>query len=243
MSTTTQSDTSSLLLIELQRGFTLLEMAIVLTIIGLLLGGLLMPLSAQVEQRQISETQKALDVIKEALIGFAASHSAADTKPYLPCPDTTNDGQEDRTGTSCTNQEGNVPWATLGIADVDSWGNRFRYRVTAAFSNSATGFTLSSVGDITIRDAAPPGGNVVAASIPAIITSHGKNGLGAFGQSGGTNPAPTGADELANTNSDTIFVSRTPSDAAAPSGEFDDVVTWLSPNILFNRMISAQRLP
>jgi prepilin-type N-terminal cleavage/methylation domain-containing protein len=40
-------------------GFTLVEMAIVLVIVGLLLGGLLMPLSAQIEQRRIGETQKA----------------------------------------------------------------------------------------------------------------------------------------------------------------------------------------
>ncbi|MGE5028235.1 MAG: type II secretion system protein, partial [Betaproteobacteria bacterium] len=135
---------------RLQQGFTLVEMSIALVIIGLLLGGLLSPLAAQVEQRQISETQKELDEIREALIGFAASHPAADSKPYLPCPDTTNDGLEDRTGTACTNQEGRVPWATLGIAEADSWGNRFRYRVTAAFSNSATGFTLSSPGDISV---------------------------------------------------------------------------------------------
>ncbi len=56
-------------------GFTLVEMAIVLVIVGLLLGGLLMPLSAQVEQRRIGETQKALDEIKEALVGFAIANT------------------------------------------------------------------------------------------------------------------------------------------------------------------------
>ena len=42
------------------RGFTLIEMAIVLVIITILIGGLAVPLSAQIQARRISETQKTL---------------------------------------------------------------------------------------------------------------------------------------------------------------------------------------
>ncbi|MCK7493185.1 MAG: hypothetical protein MZW92_18280 [Comamonadaceae bacterium] len=28
-----------------------------------------------------------------------------------------------------------------------------------------------------------------------------------------------------------------------PDGEFDDIVTWLSPNVLYNRLIAAGQLP
>ena len=63
-----------------QNGFTLIEMAIVLMIVGLLLGGLLVPLSAQMDQRNISDTQKAMSEIKEALIGYAMANGR------LPCP-------------------------------------------------------------------------------------------------------------------------------------------------------------
>jgi len=233
-------------------GFTLVEMAIVLVIVGLLLGGLLMPLSTQVEQRRISETQKALDEIREALIGFAASHVDAINHPFLPCPDKTvaggvgtpNDGQEDRNvvGT-CVVSEGNLPWATLSVADADSWGNRFHYRVTAAFSNSATGFTLANSGDITVQSSAI-GGTAVATNVPVAVLSYGKNGFGATNFSGGINPAPTSADELENTAGvATTFVSHIRTDVSAPAGEFDDIVTWISPNTLYNRMISAGNLP
>lgn len=233
-------------------GFTLVEMAIVLVIVGLLLGGLLMPLSTQVEQRRISETQKALDEIKEALIGYAASHVDASNHPFLPCPDKTvaggvgtpNDGQEDRNvvGT-CVVSEGNLPWVTLGGADADSWGNRFHYRVTAVFSDSATGFALTSAGDITVQSAAI-GGTAVATSVPAAVLSYGKNGFGATNFSGGINPAPTSADELENTAGvATTFVSHIRTDVGTPAGEFDDIVIWLSPNILFSRMIAASALP
>jgi hypothetical protein len=40
------------------------------------------------------------------------------------------------------------------------------------------------------------------------------------------------------------FVSRAPADnPAAAGGVFDDVVAWVSPNVLFNRMVAAGTLP
>ncbi len=41
-----------------------------------------------------------------------------------------------------------------------------------------------------------------------------------------------------------MLVSRDASDnPRAPGGAYDDVVLWISPNILYNRMVAAQRLP
>lgn len=225
-------------------GFTLVEMAIVLVIIGLLLGGLLMPLSAQVEQRKNSETQKALDEINQALIGFAASQ----TPPHLPCPDktggggagTANDGLEDFTAATglCAVTEGNIPWATLGVADVDGWGNRIHYSVTALYSSRppAATFTLASTGTLSVCTTSACT-TTTAIALPVIVLSYGKNGFGAINSAGIANPAPTSADELANTDLNASFVSHT------PSATFDDIVTWLSPNILLNRMVTAGRLP
>jgi len=61
-------------------GFTLIELAMVLFIVSLLIGGMLMPLSAQNEIRGRQETDKALANIREALIGFAVVNGR------LPCP-------------------------------------------------------------------------------------------------------------------------------------------------------------
>ena len=57
------------------RGFTLIELAVSIFIIALVLGAILVPLATQVEQRQISETQKTLEDAKEALLGFALANS------------------------------------------------------------------------------------------------------------------------------------------------------------------------
>ncbi|MCX7165450.1 MAG: prepilin-type N-terminal cleavage/methylation domain-containing protein [Rhodocyclales bacterium] len=61
-------------------GFSLIELAVVLFIVSLLIGGLLMPLSAQHEIRGRQETDKALANIGEALLGFAVINGR------LPCP-------------------------------------------------------------------------------------------------------------------------------------------------------------
>lgn len=208
-------------------GFTLVEMAVVLVIVGLMLGGFLMPLSAQIDQRNFSETQKSLSDIKDALMGYAMSHPATDGHPYLPCPDTDGDGAENRTAGVCTNTYGDLPWADLGLYGKDSWNNLYGYRVSNAFSDNTTGFTLSSSGNITIKDAS--GGNNLASSVPVVIFSKGKNGAG------------SGADESENSNNDATFVSHTP--ASTSGNEFDDIVVWLPTAILLNRMVAAGKLP
>lgn len=209
-------------------GFSLVEMAVVLMIVGLLLAGFLMPLSAQMDLRNDNETQKELSELRDALIGFALSNGASSGKPYLPCPDSDGNGFENReVSGQCTNIDAQVPWATLGLGQSDSWNNAYRYRVTAAFANSNTGFALSTSRDILILEAA--GGNTLASNVPAVILSKGKGGNG------------SGADEQENSDGDTIFVSHTPSSQAG--NEFDDIVVWVPAAVLFNRMVAAGRLP
>ncbi|MGH8758072.1 MAG: type II secretion system protein [Burkholderiales bacterium] len=232
------------------RGFSLIEVAIAVFIIALVLGGILVPLSTQVEQRKTGETQKTLDDIRQALLGFALAYG------YLPCPDMTtagpgaNDGQEDVNAGVCVTNEGNLPWATLGVTGYDSWGNRHRYRVHPSFSQRApaTLFTLSTTSNLQVCADQGCGTSLttVTDGPPAVVLSHGKNGYGAINSITNTvNPAPTSLGELANTNgtADTIYVSHTQSDIGSTTGEFDDNVVWLSREILLNRMVAGGRLP
>lgn len=228
-----------------QHGFTLVEIAIVLVIVGLMIGGLITPLSIQLEQRKVGETQKALEDAREALVGFALRNG------YLPCPAiSASNGLEARAGNRCYGERrsGYLPWATLGLGKLDSWNHLFRYSVTPAFSDSAALFNLSTPRDISIatRDAAGTLQPATAVNdIPAVILSHGKNGYGATGDQGSpvANAAGANPDEQLNAASDTSFITRYASDnSAAPGGEYDDIVVWLSPNILFNRMVAVQKI-
>lgn len=222
------------------KGFTLFELAIVLIIISILAGGLFVSLGAQIEQQQRHATQQTLNDIRDALLGFAASHYATDGKPYLPCPDTDGDGIENRNGVLCTQYSGQIPWSDLGLGNQDAWGNRFDYRVEKAFSQRDNGFTLASNATIKVCEQATCT-TVLGNGLPLVILSHGPNGLGATNSQNKLLPAAVSADEIENTNADAIFVSHTPTPIG--TNEFDDLLVWLSPNTLYNRMIAAGRLP
>jgi prepilin-type N-terminal cleavage/methylation domain-containing protein len=74
-----------------QRGFTLIEMAIVLVIITILIGGLAMPLSAQIQARRIAETRQVLEEAREAIIGYAMSNTTPSSCACVFMADTTLD--------------------------------------------------------------------------------------------------------------------------------------------------------
>lgn len=237
-------------------GFTLVELAMVLIIVALLAGGMMISVSAQYDLRNVSETQKTLEQAQEALLGFAAANGRL-PRPATSAADGTERSTPCATESDCT---GFIPWQSLGIKKSDSWGKLVRYSVTPAFANSA--FTLASTGTKKIqgRDGS---GNVIyllgqaaecnatnRSCSPAVVFSHGKLRLGtsedgvALGGSTATSVDENGNDTGSTAAPGTTFVSRTPTDnTAASGGEFDDLVTWLSPNVLFNRMIAAGRLP
>lgn len=225
---------------RISSGFSLIEMAIVLFIVALLLGGLLPTVSSQMEQQHRSETRKQLNEIQQALIGFAVINKRL---PFAACgtiaTGNTNAGVEliPASAALCTTGASDnavLPWVTLGVGETDGWGKRFSYFVSPNFS-AMGGFALTTTSSLQILN----GGSTISNGTPAIIISHGTNGLGAY-ISQGTKISNTsaGADEITNsTSSTTSFVSKD----VTPS--YDDQIVWLSPNILFNRMVAAGKLP
>jgi prepilin-type N-terminal cleavage/methylation domain-containing protein len=215
------------------RGFTLVEMAIGLAIIALLLGMLMVPLGTQMDQQRYGETQRQLDLARDAVIGFALATGR------LPCPATPTiaTGAAGAGTENCALAEGVVPWAAIGVPETDAWGRRLTYRVTVAFADAPAVGTLSSFlltdsGDMTITNGAVN----IATQVPAVIVSHGKNGLGAF-DTNGVQIAGAAGNELENANGNTTFISRT----NAP--DFDDLLIWVSASVLKSRMVAAGRLP
>lgn len=228
-------------------GFTLVEMAIVMVIVGLMLGGLMTSLSQTTENSRRSDVQAQLAEISEALYGFAQANGR------LPCPaiPTSTGAEQPAGGGVCSRQHGFVPSATLGLKGavnvdgllLDPWNQPIRYSVTAANSSAFTtagGMQARTMAGLTpdlriCRQA--PCTNLVAGSIPVVILSMGKN-WAVF----------TSADEVGNGGETTVGSYRIASDRDFVSttyneSTFDDSITWISPNILYTRMIAAGKLP
>jgi len=242
-----------------QRGFTLIEVAMVMLIMALLLGSLLAPLTAQIDQQKITETKKSLAEIREALIGFAIINGR------LPCPSdkTTASGSVNAGGIeagkevlSCTTDATNsgvVPWVTLGVRETDAWGRRFTYRVNSAFATNAPFFSLTSLGTLDVYSTASGAtpacpadfSGRIATNVPAIIISHGKNGFGAYTSQGGAPMSTTGADvsEKENADVESCYMEKEIDLNPSTAPTYDDVLIWIPPTILFNRMVAAGKLP
>jgi prepilin-type N-terminal cleavage/methylation domain-containing protein len=231
-----------------QGGFSLLEMAVVLIILGFVLGALLVPIQAQRQQLYQSQTENTLETAKRALTGYAQ------TKGRLPCPAIVGSGGSEKPlgGGACTQQIGLLPAATLGIQPVnsdgfvvDAWNNPIRYAVTQ--SNTASFTTLNQISNIGISALTPDlriCGTSTAASCTATtnLTNNAVVVIYSLGPTG--SQASGGADETENLNAvanvDTVFVSHEPSQAAG--NEFDHMMVWISPYVLYNAMIEAGQL-
>jgi hypothetical protein len=83
----------------------------------------------------------------------------------------------------------------------------------------------------------------LASNVPAVLVSYGPNGWGGHNVNGSKLADPTSADELENTNAGPNFVSRTPTNANSTSGEFDDLVVWISDGLLRGRVCPAGGCP
>lgn len=267
------------------RGFTLVELLMVLFVVGLLLGGLLVPLSTKLEQERRDQTAQSLTEIKELLLGYAVINGR------LPCPDcpdgTTgtcnavaaanrNDGISDWGGTvgarTCQTDVGNLPWTELQSPRFDAWGRHFTYRVSPSFSReSHTGtpcstltigvsFELCTPGDIDIYTtySTPPytATPTVAENVPAVVVSHGADAYEAAQtnqqvenyERNPINPE-TGAAILSAYSASNyaagvfIYTDFSRDNSLSPPTRFDDIVMWLPPSLLMNRMIVSGKLP
>lgn len=255
------------------KGFTLVEMAIVLAIVTLLLTSLVPTISSQIEQRKISETKAKLIEIQQALIGFAIINGR------LPCPaqssletGSANAGLEARKDTTCacatagggiasadaarvactsTSVMGVLPWASLGITETDAWDRRFTYRVTRNFADDigveTPGCTpeVSSPTTSSFALCSPGVLNILASAGGTTIAPDVPAVFISHGMNGAGAYDSSGTQFSASSNSDEI--ENSDNDASFVSHEFmtsyDDLLAWISPSILGSKMLAAGKLP
>lgn len=255
-------------MMDRQQGFTLIELSIVILIMGLILGGLVMPLSVQRENARLKDAMQQLAEVEEALTGFALANG------YLPCPATpSSNSAAAASAGGCVRQHGFVPASTLGLAGarnadnllLDPWASPLRYSVSAADVDSDGNWDFTAVGemrDITIAGLLPDlavcrtaagssasacadAATTLSATAPYVLLSLGKdwatsNGADQLENLGSTvGGGPSGASyAVANDN---VFVSRGRS--LQSGNEYDDVIAWSSPMNLYQRLVAGGQLP
>jgi len=111
-----------------RRGFTLLEMAFVLVVIGILVGFGAQMLPPLVKQAKLKEDRAFVKQTKTAIIGYAL---AAGKLPYA--------ATNPNTGTSVNNQARYyLPWATLGVNGQDAYQKTLFYAVDPYLANTTS---------------------------------------------------------------------------------------------------------
>jgi prepilin-type N-terminal cleavage/methylation domain-containing protein len=184
-----------------QRGFSLIEIAIGLMIIGLIASSMIASIRQQTEQRRVAETKSSLSQARDAVIAYLTSQGR------LPCPaSATSNGQEAILSNSsgiitCTLEAGFLPAVTLGMTSLDATGNlnngwddgtgaattrprAFRYGVSNLAAPVANAFTSPGLGapsSSTRRNdvqTAINGGNALFVCASALGISGGTNRCG-----------------------------------------------------------------
>ncbi len=266
------------------RGFSLIEMAVVMLIMGSLLSGLLVALTQTSDNTRITTAKSQMIKIEEALYAFAQAHGR------LPCPATSvSNGYEspDDGSGDCTQTHGFVPSASLSLYSrvnddalmLDPWSNPYRYSVAPYEVDPADGGWVDSTdadGDFAFTDrqslramygnnnmtnelgfntgepssmlriceAYDCSGDVYSQVSPAIVLSMGPNWINMIDDCS----VVTDTDEVENAGAVTdgdycLSNTNTFVDTEYNEENFDDIIIWLSPYILFSRMIDATQLP
>lgn len=218
------------------RGYTLVELAIVITILGIIIAAGVAAYTLYLKDSRYQATERALSMAQVSIAGFRSLHG------HYPCPASptaqpgdADYGYQDCTGSSLLSTNsvrtpalanpnimiGTIPFRELNISErnaYDGYNNRLTYAVTQGLTDSVT--YDNAIGGISLIDSA--GMSVVdpADSGHFVVLSHGPNGDGAYTRDGVALPCTASTAETDNCNADHAFV------VSGLLNDFDDEVAY-----------------
>jgi len=206
------------------RGFTLIEIAIVMVIIGLLAGGGVSLMGILSERKTRNETIEYLNEAKAALVNFARINGR------LPWADSSGDGLED-SGVST----GSFPYGTLRTGPADPQKRALRYALNSALGTGLSG-TCSALRSGLTGSPLVVDSDGATASFPvaAVLLSSGPQDADGDGNVFDDVTAGTHLGDNRDGNPNYI---RHPPDAG-----FDDMVVYLSEYTLYGEICGSPNL-
>lgn len=213
--------------LEREKGFTLIEIAIVMVIIGLVMGGGLVIMRTLTDRKFRNESIDYLNSAKKAVITFAQINGR------FPFADTNADGNEDANQT-----RGDLPYLTIGMAPSDPYKRPIAYEINANLITNINNITnmvtscnalmtgLSGRPQVLDADAGAGSASPVAAVIVSAgpMNADGAGGLRCFDAIAGSGNNTTGTPNYV----------RNP-----PNQTFDDLVVYITENELFGEMCES----
>ncbi len=225
-----------------ESGFTLVEMAIVIMIGGILLAFMGSALLSYMKKNRIVTTEHRINVVKESIVQYLSVNGR------YPCAARrnvnaahVNFGREISTDCNAAGvvagtvrvavaapvgavRIGALPTRTLNLPDeyaIDGWGKRFTYAVT---EDQATNLLYQADGGvISVVDRS---GNSLVTPVNTahfVIVSHGTTGMGGYTLGGNLSIPCAGASyDKENCDDDNIFRSTLVNSAANTANFFDD---------------------
>ncbi len=222
-----------------ESGFTLVEVALVVVIGGLMLALFGDSLTNMIKESKVRTTETRLAEISDALRRYSSYNS------MLPCPASRTLATSDvnyglpagtgvcntatvpagtvRDATTATEEVriGMVPTRTLNLPDdygYDAWGSRFIYAVTESMTDTATYDAQNSAVEIT--------GNPTPAAF--VVVSVGKDKEGGYSVAGGAGPACNAMGsqiDIENCDDDRTFTNALQS-SADNANYYDDYISF-----------------
>ncbi|MFZ0240917.1 MAG: type II secretion system protein [Desulfobacterales bacterium] len=205
-------------LLTQQRGFSLIEIAIVMVIIGLLAGGGISVMGVLTQRKARNETIDYLKQAEAALVSFAGINGR------LPWADTSANGNENIGASS-----GNLPYQTLKLLPTDPNKRILKYALNSALATdrvtSCAALRAGLAGGPAIVDADGAPASFQAA---AVLVSAGVRD--ADGDGNPFDRIGAGTHQGDNTDGAPNFLRYPPIDV------FDDLVVYLGENLLYGEI-------
>jgi prepilin-type N-terminal cleavage/methylation domain-containing protein len=195
-------------------GFTLLEIAIVMVIIGILAGGGVSLMKMLTERKARNAAVDYLQQVRTALISYTTNNG------HLPWADGNGDGVADNGTTN-----GTLPYLTLQMAPADAYKRILRYEINASLGNNRYTTCNALKSGLTVRpQVVDADGSGTAFSVAAVLVSAGP--MDADSNGNVFDALSTGTHQ-GNNASGTPNYLRNP-----PVATFDDLTTYIGGNEL-----------